>query len=226
MTIDIRPFQETDRSVVRQLTIAGFEGVSIDHNIEVRLGRSPAVTGNGGSRETSTAISTGRAIEVAVAGGSIAQAWSWATSRCTATPRHELAGFTTWRWSEESRGQGVGPAFDRARPFAFPRGRNDHRQDRDPRTERNRAASLSIGRFCRSRPADSLRDAALDRPSHAPGPEITLKSVLSPKPLRLEMRHISKSFGGVRGARDVSISAARARWSHSAAKTEPARARS
>jgi ribosomal protein S18 acetylase RimI-like enzyme len=38
MTIDIRPFREADRSVVRQLTIAGFEGVSIDHNIEVRLG--------------------------------------------------------------------------------------------------------------------------------------------------------------------------------------------
>ena len=38
MTIEIRPFQEADRSVVRQLTIAGFEGVSIDHNIEVTAG--------------------------------------------------------------------------------------------------------------------------------------------------------------------------------------------
>ena len=38
MTIDIRPFREADRSFIRQLTIAGFEGVSIDHNIEVRLG--------------------------------------------------------------------------------------------------------------------------------------------------------------------------------------------
>jgi ribosomal protein S18 acetylase RimI-like enzyme len=38
MTIDIRPFREADRSIVRQLTIAAFEGVSIDHNIEVRLG--------------------------------------------------------------------------------------------------------------------------------------------------------------------------------------------
>jgi ribosomal protein S18 acetylase RimI-like enzyme len=38
MTIAIRPYQEADRSVVRQLTIAGFEGVSIDHGIEVRLG--------------------------------------------------------------------------------------------------------------------------------------------------------------------------------------------
>jgi ribosomal protein S18 acetylase RimI-like enzyme len=38
MTIDIRPFREADRSVVRRLTIAAFEGVSIDHNIELRLG--------------------------------------------------------------------------------------------------------------------------------------------------------------------------------------------
>jgi ribosomal protein S18 acetylase RimI-like enzyme len=38
MAIHIRPFQEADRPVVRQLTIAAFEGVSIDHNIEVRLG--------------------------------------------------------------------------------------------------------------------------------------------------------------------------------------------
>jgi ribosomal protein S18 acetylase RimI-like enzyme len=38
MTIHIRPFHESDRKVVRQLTIAAFEGVSIDHNIDLRLG--------------------------------------------------------------------------------------------------------------------------------------------------------------------------------------------
>jgi ribosomal protein S18 acetylase RimI-like enzyme len=38
MGISIRPFREADRSVVRQLTIAAFEGVSIDHNIEKRFG--------------------------------------------------------------------------------------------------------------------------------------------------------------------------------------------
>jgi ribosomal protein S18 acetylase RimI-like enzyme len=38
MAIHIRPFQPTDRLAVRQLTIAAFEGVSIDHNIDVRLG--------------------------------------------------------------------------------------------------------------------------------------------------------------------------------------------
>jgi len=38
MAIEIRPFQEADRLAVRQLTIAAFEGVSIDHNIDVRIG--------------------------------------------------------------------------------------------------------------------------------------------------------------------------------------------
>jgi ribosomal protein S18 acetylase RimI-like enzyme len=38
MAIDIRPFREADRSFVRDLTIAAFEGVSIDRNIDLRLG--------------------------------------------------------------------------------------------------------------------------------------------------------------------------------------------
>jgi ribosomal protein S18 acetylase RimI-like enzyme len=38
MPIDIRPFRESDRPTVRELTIAAFEGVSIDHNIDLRLG--------------------------------------------------------------------------------------------------------------------------------------------------------------------------------------------
>jgi ribosomal protein S18 acetylase RimI-like enzyme len=38
MAIVIRPFREEDRRVVRELTIASFEGVSIDHNIDLRLG--------------------------------------------------------------------------------------------------------------------------------------------------------------------------------------------
>ncbi len=38
MAISIRPFHESDRAVVRQLTITAFEGVSIDHNIDLRLG--------------------------------------------------------------------------------------------------------------------------------------------------------------------------------------------
>jgi ribosomal protein S18 acetylase RimI-like enzyme len=38
MAINIRPFRESDRPIVRELTIAAFEGVSIDHNIDVLLG--------------------------------------------------------------------------------------------------------------------------------------------------------------------------------------------
>ena len=38
MAIVIRPYREPDRPVVRALTISAFEGVSIDHNIDVRLG--------------------------------------------------------------------------------------------------------------------------------------------------------------------------------------------
>jgi len=38
MAIFIRSFRESDRPVVRELTIAAFEGVSIDHNIDLRLG--------------------------------------------------------------------------------------------------------------------------------------------------------------------------------------------
>ena len=41
MTIQLRPFHESDRKVVRELTIAAFEGVSIDHNIDLRLGFVP-----------------------------------------------------------------------------------------------------------------------------------------------------------------------------------------
>jgi ribosomal protein S18 acetylase RimI-like enzyme len=38
MAITIRSFRETDRPVLRDLTVEAFEGVSIDHNIDERLG--------------------------------------------------------------------------------------------------------------------------------------------------------------------------------------------
>jgi ribosomal protein S18 acetylase RimI-like enzyme len=38
MAIVIRPYRESDRQRVRDLTVAAFEGVSIDHNIDQRLG--------------------------------------------------------------------------------------------------------------------------------------------------------------------------------------------
>lgn len=39
MGIVIRPYRETDRAAVIALTIAAFPGVSIDHNLDERLGR-------------------------------------------------------------------------------------------------------------------------------------------------------------------------------------------
>lgn len=38
MDIVIRPFRESDRAAVIALTVAAFPGVSIDHNVDVRLG--------------------------------------------------------------------------------------------------------------------------------------------------------------------------------------------
>lgn len=38
MAIAIRPYRESDRPVVRELTVSGFEGVSIDHSIDRELG--------------------------------------------------------------------------------------------------------------------------------------------------------------------------------------------
>jgi GNAT superfamily N-acetyltransferase len=38
MATVFRPYRESDRPAVRELTIAGFEGVSIDHNIDRQLG--------------------------------------------------------------------------------------------------------------------------------------------------------------------------------------------
>ncbi len=38
MAIIIRPYSESDRQTVRELTVAAFEGVSIDHNIDLKLG--------------------------------------------------------------------------------------------------------------------------------------------------------------------------------------------
>jgi len=38
MAIVIRPYREPDRPVVRELTVSAFEGVSIDHNVDRKLG--------------------------------------------------------------------------------------------------------------------------------------------------------------------------------------------
>ena len=38
MTILIRPYHETDRTALVELTVTSFRGVSIDHNVDLRLG--------------------------------------------------------------------------------------------------------------------------------------------------------------------------------------------
>jgi ribosomal protein S18 acetylase RimI-like enzyme len=38
MAIAIRPYREADRETVRELTVSGFEGVSIDHGVDRHLG--------------------------------------------------------------------------------------------------------------------------------------------------------------------------------------------
>lgn len=38
MTIVIRPYRETDRKALVDLTVTSFQGVSIDHNLDLRLG--------------------------------------------------------------------------------------------------------------------------------------------------------------------------------------------
>ena len=161
MAIDIRPFEEADRPVVRQLTIAAFEGVSIDHNIDSRLGH---VAGRDWrwrkSRDIDRDIDEPCTVVAVAANDRSGAIMGYVTMQCDAETRigwiHNLA------VAANARGQGVGTTVDRARCFAFPRGRHDDRQDRDPRTEFDRAASLSIGRFCRNRPADSLRNASFE----------------------------------------------------------------
>jgi ribosomal protein S18 acetylase RimI-like enzyme len=107
MTIEIRTFQEADRSVVRQLTIAAFEGVSIDHNIDVRLG---AVAGRDWrwrkSRDVDRDIDGG-STEVAVAEDECSgKVVGYITMYCDPATRigwiHNLAVETM------TRGQGVG----------------------------------------------------------------------------------------------------------------------
>jgi ribosomal protein S18 acetylase RimI-like enzyme len=107
MAIDIRPFQEADRPAVRQLTVASFEGVSIDHNIELRLG---LVAGRDWRFRKSRDIDR----DIDLLGASVAVAQDdgsgtiigYVTMQCDAETRigwiHNLA------VAETSRGHGVG----------------------------------------------------------------------------------------------------------------------
>ena len=206
MAIHIRPFQEADRPVVRQLTIAAFEGVSIDHNIDLRLG---LVAGRDWrcrkSRDIDRDIDEpGHQVAVAEDDRSGAVV-GYVTMQCDRRDADRLD-------SQPGRGDrstraGAGPAVDRARPGAFPRGRHDDRQDRDARAER-RSAGTSTRRSVLSKLPGRFTTRWLSWIDQPMTQDPTLSEAEQrAEPIRLEMRHISKSFGGVRALRDVSFRA-------------------
>ena len=118
MAIDIRPFQEADRPAVRELTIAAFEGVSIDHNIDVRLG---PIAGRDWRWRKSRDVD--RDIDVLGAELAVAQDDQ---IRCGGRLRHDaVRPRDADRLDSQpgrrrrSAGPGAGPAVDRARPGAI-----------------------------------------------------------------------------------------------------------
>ena len=148
----IRPYRESDRAAVVALTVAAFQGVSIDHNLDSGSARSPDGTGGGGRAGTSRRTST-------------CQAASWRSPR-TKRPASAV-GYVTMDFDPESRigwihnlavdagapRPGAGPPADRACPRPLPCRRHDRGQDRDPRAERRSAATST-------RPWDSRRSPA------------------------------------------------------------------
>ena len=159
MAITIRSFRETDRPVLRDLTVAAFEGVSIDHNIDERFG---PIAGRDWrwrkARDLDRDIDLFGA-EMAVAeDDQTATVLGYVTMQCDRETKigwiHNLA------VSARARGPGTGPAVDRACAWPLSRGRDDRRQDRDPRAEPDRQPPVPVDRVHRDRPADSLRDAS------------------------------------------------------------------
>ena len=153
------PFREADRAVVRELTVAAFEGVSIDHNIDLRLG---PIAGRDWRWRKSRDIDR----DIDVLGAELAVAEDEQTGA--------VVGYVTMQCDPETRigwihnlvvgdggaGPGAGAPVDRARPGAFPRRRHDGGQDRDARAEPDRPAPVPVGRVHRGCPADSLRHAS------------------------------------------------------------------
>ncbi len=102
---------------------------------------------------------------------------------------------------------GPRPRIDRACACLFSRGRDDDRQDRNPGTEPDRPPPLPSARIHRNRAPDPLCHAA-----YGDTPKLSHGSQLPDPPgdttaVRLEMRHITKNFGGVRALREVPFSA-------------------
>ncbi len=158
MAIVIRPYQEADRDTVRELTVSGFEGVSIDHNIDRRLG---PIAGRDWrwrkARDIDRDIDEFGA-ELAVAedeeSGAVV---GYITMQSDAETRigwiHNLA------VAAGVRGGGLGRRLIEHAPGALPRRRHDGGEDRDARAECGRPAPVPVGRVHRGRAAGPLRDA-------------------------------------------------------------------
>ena len=227
MAIDIRPFREPDRPAVRQLTIAAFEGVSIDHNIDLRLG---SVAGRDWRWRKSRDVD--RDIDLLGARLSVAQdddSGSRRRLRHDAVRRRDSDRLDSQPGGgHRDTGTGGGPPVDRARSVAVPRGRHDDRQDRNPRTER-RSAGTSIPRSGFVEVARQIHYAMplWDRPADEPRPDSTSEAAQRP-PCRAGSRcgtspralAVCVRSGMCRSRRG------RARSSPFAGRTAPARARS
>jgi ribosomal protein S18 acetylase RimI-like enzyme len=107
MAIHLRPLQPPDRPALRELTVAAFEGVSIDHNIDVRLG---SVAGRDWRYRKSRDIDRdiddlGAQVAVAL-NDETGELVGYVTMQCDLETRigwiHNLA------VAEEARGQGLG----------------------------------------------------------------------------------------------------------------------
>lgn len=106
MTITIRPFLESDRPILREMTIAAFEGVSIDHNIDRLLGPIAAQdwrTRKGRHADDDIDAPGG---EIAVAVGDGGKVLGYVSMRCDREAK--VGQIPNLAVAEDQRGKGIG----------------------------------------------------------------------------------------------------------------------
>ena len=157
MAICIRPFQEADRGVVRDLTVAAFDGVSIDQNIDRVLG--PVASRDWRYRK-------GRHIDhdIDVFGATLVVAQDVSSGAVVGYITMQCDEETKIGWihnlavAREARGQGLGRRLiEHALAFFRAAGMTIAKIE-TLEAERDRPRALSLGRLCGSCPPDSLRD--------------------------------------------------------------------
>ena len=130
--------------------------------------------------------------------------WS-ATSRCNATSRRESAGFTTWPLRTEARGQGLGRRLiEHALAHFRAAGMTIAKIETLEQNAVGRHLYPSVGFVEVARQIHYAMRSLGSTSPWDPDPKLADSSATH-EPTRLEMRHISKSFGGVRALRDVSF---------------------